>query len=556
MKKILLLFASLFLIVLSLSSQVERELVVVEIGTGTWCVFCPGAASAADDMVANGLDVAIIENHNGDSFANAGSNARNAYYAISGYPTGRFDGLIPHVGGDDCPPPFSVYSTYQSKYNQRKAVQSPFTMELEFSSTGPNEYQASVHMVKVASVPTDDLKLHVVVTESHIATTWFCMSECNFVNRLMVPGQNGTSLDFSGGDEVTVNLNFSVSSSWNLEHMELVAFIQDQSSKEIHQATKKSMAVPEHDLDAELISVSNIPEGNCSGILQPEVTIKNKGAENLTSLTINCQANNDEVFSHEWTGTLEFLETETIVLDPITFTPAGETNMLTIYSTDPNGDPDQNTLNDTLTSEFGEAFLSEYYKIAFLLRTDANPEELTYVLKDAQGQVFYTGGPFEEPSHIYRDTFELFTSNCYQFIMSDAGCNGLEGTSFYTLREAKSGGQTIVSGGDFACNETTEFQISWVGLEDDMAEEPSLSVYPNPFDRQTSFYLTTNHSEEVSVMVYDLLGKSIFEKNHGILPPGEHVITLSRNNMADGIHFYQVKIGQKVLTGKLILENQ
>jgi hypothetical protein len=45
----------------------------------------------ADDLVANGHDVAIIENHNGDSYTNAASNARNSYYGISGYPTAVFD---------------------------------------------------------------------------------------------------------------------------------------------------------------------------------------------------------------------------------------------------------------------------------------------------------------------------------------------------------------------------------------------------------------------------------------------------------------------------------
>jgi hypothetical protein len=86
------LFALLIGISFAMSQQIQRDKVVVEIGTGTWCTFCPGAAMGADDLVANGHDVAIIENHNGDDYTNAASNARNSYYNIPGYPTAMFDG--------------------------------------------------------------------------------------------------------------------------------------------------------------------------------------------------------------------------------------------------------------------------------------------------------------------------------------------------------------------------------------------------------------------------------------------------------------------------------
>jgi hypothetical protein len=43
---------------------------------------------AADDFVDEGYNVAVIENHNGDPYATDISDGRNAYYGISGYPTG------------------------------------------------------------------------------------------------------------------------------------------------------------------------------------------------------------------------------------------------------------------------------------------------------------------------------------------------------------------------------------------------------------------------------------------------------------------------------------
>jgi len=79
----------------------EREMVILEIGTGTWCTYCPGAALGADELVTNGHSVAVIENHGPagqDPYANTYSVARNSYYAIPGYPTAMFDGVESFVG--------------------------------------------------------------------------------------------------------------------------------------------------------------------------------------------------------------------------------------------------------------------------------------------------------------------------------------------------------------------------------------------------------------------------------------------------------------------------
>ena len=60
---------------------------VLEFCTGTWCQYCPGAAMGADDLVTNHNRAAIVEYHNGDAYANTFSDARNTYYATTGYPT-------------------------------------------------------------------------------------------------------------------------------------------------------------------------------------------------------------------------------------------------------------------------------------------------------------------------------------------------------------------------------------------------------------------------------------------------------------------------------------
>lgn len=241
MKKFTFLLSMLLLQVFVYAQNVEREKVVLEIGTGTWCQYCPGAADAADQLVEEGKDVAVIEHHNSDNYDNTYSNYRNdTYYNVTGYPTAHFDGILEEVGGDACPPPFgNVYNNYLYYYNQRKQVTSPYALDWCVVHLNGNNYEVNISIAKVGNVATDNTVVHFVVTESHIATNWFCMTECNFVNRLMVPDQNGTVLNLTNNVQ-QISQEFTLDASWDTDHIEFVCFIQNNTTKEIHQASSRA----------------------------------------------------------------------------------------------------------------------------------------------------------------------------------------------------------------------------------------------------------------------------------------------------------------------------
>jgi hypothetical protein len=66
MKKTVLFLTFMVAAIIIVAQSVPRSMVVMEVGTGTWCTYCPGAAMGADDLLANGKLVAVVENHNGD----------------------------------------------------------------------------------------------------------------------------------------------------------------------------------------------------------------------------------------------------------------------------------------------------------------------------------------------------------------------------------------------------------------------------------------------------------------------------------------------------------
>ncbi|HOW24317.1 MAG TPA: PKD domain-containing protein [Bacteroidales bacterium] len=241
MKKFTFLFLMLLLQVFLYAQNVARDKVILEIGTGTWCQYCPGAANAADQLVEEGKDVMVIEHHNGDNYDNTYSNYRNdTYYDLSGYPTAHFDGILEEVGGDACPPPFgNVYNNYLYFYNQRMQVASPFALDWCVTHVNGNNYEVNISIAKVGDVATDNTVVHFVVTESHIAANWFCMTECNFVNRLMVPDQYGTALNLTNNVQ-QISQNFTLDAAWDTDHLEFVCFIQNNTTKEIHQGSGRS----------------------------------------------------------------------------------------------------------------------------------------------------------------------------------------------------------------------------------------------------------------------------------------------------------------------------
>ena len=230
MKRIfIVLFFSLFT-VFSFAQQIDRHLVLLEIGTGTWCYYCPGAAMGADELHNNGDPAAIIENHNGDGFANTYSNTRNSYNGVNGIPQANFDGSYNVVVGGSHTQ--SMYSTYLPIVNARMNIQTSFDIAIDGYHDG-NDYYMTVSVTKVADYSGTNLKVRLALTESDIPYNWEGMTELNFVNRLMIPDAAGTSVTFSSvGETIDVPLNFTFNTDWVLNNCELVAFIQDDGNKE------------------------------------------------------------------------------------------------------------------------------------------------------------------------------------------------------------------------------------------------------------------------------------------------------------------------------------
>jgi hypothetical protein len=105
-----------------------------------------------------------------------------------------------------------------------------------------------------------------------------------------------------------------------------------------------------YNLDAQLKSVNQPAQRICSNPFSPVITIRNRGSQILTSLTITTVLDNTTTAAYPWTGSLAQLDTTAVTLNAVTATPGS--HVLKIYLSNPDNGTDQNTVNDSLTINF------------------------------------------------------------------------------------------------------------------------------------------------------------------------------------------------------------
>jgi hypothetical protein len=77
--------------------------------------------------------------------------------------------------------------------------------------------------------------------------------------------------------------------------------------------------------------------------------------------------------------------------------------------------------------------------------------------------------------------------------------------------------------------------------------------YPNPFNPVTEIRFRIGEREEVSLKVFDLLGREIVILLGEELPPGEHARTFDGTNLPSGVYLCRLTTGGRTLTKRMML---
>jgi PKD repeat protein len=201
--------------------------------------------------------------------------------------------------------------------------------------------------------------------------------------------------------------------------------------------------------------------------------------------------NGDLVYTYPWSGALEFTEKAFFEIPEFTFN-SEDVNTINVYISDPNGGTDENPDNNTKTFETTLPVDVEDMLI-LIMKTDDYPQQTSWKVFDATGNVVDEGGPYSTPQLFFKDTVFYQSPGCHQFVMYDEGGNGLE--TYYTLRSYVGGTLTsIKSGGAFGYKEHTHFNVLMDGInanftmdENEGCDELTVNFQDESFGNVTSW---------------------------------------------------------------------
>jgi len=248
MKKVFTVLLLLITTITFAQFPIQRQTVIVEVGTGTWCGACPSVVHIIDQLIEEGANIAVIEYHNGDPYTNSDGAIRENYYNFPWFPTTYYDSN--HIGYDD----WATYAVHLAYYEERRDSLASFGVNIT-GETNESNVSGTLYAEQIVNFLGGNLVMHLVLTESNIPQNWQGETELDFVERKMFPDGNGTALDFSSGDLQSFDFSFDLDASWVPENCELVYFIQNNDTKEILQGNK----IPLSDLSLN-VGTSNISE--------------------------------------------------------------------------------------------------------------------------------------------------------------------------------------------------------------------------------------------------------------------------------------------------------
>ena len=315
-----------------------------------------------------------------------------------------------------------------------------------------------------------------------------------------------------------------------------------------------------HSLDARILAVrepSNYVEYERFNSIchSPKVIIQNTGSTPLTSLTISYWINDATTpLTYEWTGNLDFLETERVVLPSMSTlweATQEDDNVFHVEISAPNGGVDEYGNNDRLDSPFElPAILPNQFIILF--RTNFFPHENSYQVIDEDGNVIHSRSGMQS-NRLYRDTL-LLEAGCYTYRVNDSDDDGLswwannDGNG-YTRIQAVGGGIIQNFNGDFGDNINFNFSVDVpLSYEELYQDEFELQAYPNP--ARSFVNIEAPDLQDAHLSLFNSTGQQI---NVPIDWSG-NIARIGTVDLAPGIYIVKVQRDGRISTKRIIVQ--
>ena len=476
------------------STSPENKNVILEEFTGISCVWCPAGHLIGQQMHdQNPNDVFLINIHTGGFaspqgpgtdfrtiFGDAIANQSN----LSGYPAGTVNRHLFSMtqnGGTAM-----SRSDWTAAGNQILGQSSPVNVGVQSNvDMGTNTLTVDVEVYYTGSQTVSSNKLNVAIVQNNIEgpqtggasnNPGSMLPNGNYNHqhmlRHMLTGQWGDPItNISAGDF------YSNSYTWNIPadingvavdptNIAVIAFVAE-GNQEILSGTEvyPDLLFP-NAYDAYLVSVS-ADDNICSEVAKGiQADIKNYGNLPLTTLDIEYSINGGAPFTFPWVGNLGPGQATTVTLSNYSYVGSA-TNTLNVSVSNPNGNTDQNTSNDSQSATFvNQSFGTIVSGISsgnatIDVTTDQYANETSWELIDDNGVIIASNGVLTNSSAQPTVTVNLDAGACYTFNMYDSYGDGIYPSAGGGFEVKDANGNIIVSNWNFTTSEDlTPFEVS------------------------------------------------------------------------------------------------
>jgi hypothetical protein len=529
-----LLIASTAIAQTIVSTTPENKKVILEEFTGINCVFCPdGHAIARNIQNNNPGNVFLVNIHAGGfatpngnqpDFRTSEGNGIRAFFGANFYPSGMINRHA-FAGG-------TVLSrtAWTSSANQILGESSYLNMAVEADiDVQTNEITVHVEAYYTANSPVSTNKLNVALLQNNTLgpqTGGNMGNEYVHMHRLidMITGQWGDDVTpTTTGTFIDRTYTMTIPADHNgvpikIEDLELVVFMAEGNAEIISgNGTYPTYSNFEFQNDITAKLIQEIPD-QCGIDLAPIIEIQNTGENAITSLSIDYSINSGTVETYNWSGNLTSLQSETIELPAISYDlQVTNTVSVTIENDDDNS-------NNSITQSFNQTF-DFANEVRLVLNTDNQGSQCTWEIVNLEGDVVESGGPYGN-NMVINEIYSM-PSNCYVFNLYDSGDNGGGSVALLDINNEV----IYSSSGNYGSGESANFSTdSFLAIGSNNLD--LVTIYPNP----AKTTVTITNAENANVVIYDVLGKTVLNRNNISLSQEIEV-----SNLQTGTYFIKIE---------------
>jgi hypothetical protein len=262
----------------------------------------------------------------------------------------------------------------------------------------------------------------------------------------------------------------------------------------------------------------------CDGSVEPILKIINNGSATMFGCVVETWKNGLVAGSFDWQLGVPALQGQVRAPSfPSVAATTGDVLEFRIISVNGIADEveDGNILEVPIDDE---PFFAPSATVLIEVLTDDAPEQTTWVLRNASGQVQASGGPYDDPGSVYEHWLELSTSGCYLLDVIDAAGDGLASGHFRMYSASE---EVLSVDGPTSFTERTEgFTTGVVSSIMGHDRDKQLTLFPVPATGPVFIECTALPQGSAVLEIMDATGRSI-SSSRITVRNGRHLIDTS-----------------------------